>query len=175
MNYSLEELKNHMLQCQACDLYKSRTQVVFGEGNSNPIFMIISEGPGENEDIQGKPFVGKCGEKLDRILQFIGVTRDQIYISNSILCHTPNNRLPAQEELDACRWRLYLQIKLLKPKFIVALGKVALLQLLGKPIKGALNQYFKHNGAFFNINGENIKGIVSYHPSYLLRNPGAGD
>lgn len=180
MENKLEALKEQMLGCQSCDLYRTRKNVVFGEGSLSPLIMLLGEGPGEQEDLQGRPFVGASGEKLDKILSYIGISRNDLYIANSVLCRPPNNRVPRQEELEACRWRLDLQIKLLKPKVIVLLGKTAFEQLSGKPIKGPLKQYFfdkisTNDGWLTYQTGDHIaKTITTYHPAYILRNPEKG-
>lgn len=174
----LEELRRQMENCGSCDLCRDRNTVVFGEGSANPLLMIVGEAPGEDEDTQGVPFVGKAGEKLNSILGYIGVTRDEIYITNSVLCHTPKNRNPRGEELEACKWRLDLQIQLLKPKLIILLGKIATQQMQEHPVKGALSQFFTENlkehkdgWLHYRVGDHEAKVIVSYHPSYHLRSP----
>jgi len=166
----LEKLQEVMSTCKACDLCKTRKTVVFGEGSYTPRLMLLGEAPGEQEDENGRPFVGAAGQKLDKILAFIGVSRSDVYITNAILCKPPNNRVPRQEELEACRWRLDLQIQLLKPKLIVALGKTALQQLSGATTKGNLNTHF---GAWktYKSGDHEAKVMVTYHPSYHLRSP----
>lgn len=171
MNAQLEALKDQMSNCGSCDLCKTRTQVVFGEGSPSPLIMLLGESPGETEDLDGKPFVGKVGEKLDNMLKYVGVARDEVYITNAVLCKTPQNREPRKEELDSCRWRLNLQIKLLKPKLIVVLGKVALSQLKGEPVKGALNKFFQDNWFNYTVDGHVSKVIVTYHPNFHLKSP----
>lgn len=170
-----------MSSCTACDLHTSRTNVVFGEGSNNPRILIIGEAPGEEEDLSGKPFVGPAGQKLNRILDYVGVTRDEIYITNSVLCRPPNNRNPLQNELQACKSRLNEQIQTLKPELIIALGKIAVQQLLGKPFKGPLSQFFpkdpdKIGGDWLTyiVKDLNIKTMITYHPSYILRSPQKG-
>jgi uracil-DNA glycosylase family 4 len=171
----LEALNGQMKACGACDLCRTRTQVVPGKGSPNPLLMIVGEAPGEDEDIQGVPFIGKAGEKLNKILKYVGVTRDEVYITNSVLCRPPNNRNPRPEELEACRWRLILEIQLLKPQLIIALGRVATQQIKGEPIKGALSQFFPENvkgrWMYFQTGTHEAKLLVSYHPSYHLRSP----
>lgn len=166
----LKELERQMSTCKACDLCKGRTTVVFGEGSHKPRIMLLGEAPGEEEDKTGRPFVGAAGQKLDKILSFAGVSRSDVYITNTILCRPPNNRVPRQEELEACRWRLDLQIQLLKPKLIVALGKTALQQLTGAPIKGNLNAHFG-DWKTYKSGTHECKVVVTYHPSYHLRSP----
>lgn len=171
----LTELKTKMLTCKDCRLCESRTQIVFGEGNTNsPKIMIVGEAPGEDEDVQGTPFVGKCGQKLDQILKYAGINRQDIYIANSVLCRPPNNRPPTIDEISACRWRLHLQIKLIQPKLIVLLGKTAMTAMLGKEIKGPLKQYFGPDWLNFTIDGQEFKAISTYHPSYIMRSGSRG-
>jgi uracil-DNA glycosylase len=161
-----------MQACTACDLHKFRTQVVFGTGNINqPKIFIIGEAPGEDEDLQGVPFIGRAGKQLDKMLAFANVKREDIFISNAALCRPPNNRTPTFEEMTACRWRLHLQIKLIKPKLIVILGKAAMTTMLSKEFKGPLSQFMKTDTIKFTIDGEDFNALVSYHPSYHLRNP----
>jgi len=167
------ELKKQMADCQSCDLFRCRKQVVFGSGlEHKPKIVIVGEAPGEEEDEQGVPFIGKAGQKLDSILNYVGITRDNVYITNSVLCRPPNNRTPTGNELAACKWRLDLQIKILQPRLIIALGRSATEQVLGIPIKGALSQYFPENIKDGWLKHNNTtKVIVSYHPSYHLRSP----
>lgn len=171
----LETLKEQMVACASCDLCKERTQVVFGQGSTSPLIMIVGEAPGEDEDLQGEPFIGKAGQKLNSILDYVGVTRDEIYITNSVLCRPPNNRNPRKEELEACKWRLDLQIQLLRPELVVLLGKIAMEQMGSKPVKGALSQFFPENleNGFldYTVGDHTAKVLVSYHPSYHLRSP----
>ena len=175
MTQQLEALKEQMSVCQSCDLFRTRTNVVFGEGSSTAKIMLLGEAPGEDEDIQGVPFIGKAGKKLDSILSYLGVRREDIYIANSVLCRPPLNRNPTRQELDACKWRLDLQIKLIKPKLIVVLGKIAYEQLSGAPLKGALSQVFPENikGDWINytVGDHDCKVLTTYHPSYHLRSP----
>lgn len=172
----MSELKTQMASCQSCDLFRCRTQVVFGSGKEyKPKVMIIGEAPGEEEDKQGVPFVGKAGQKLDSILKYVGISREEIYITNSVLCRPPNNRNPRGEELDACKWRLDLQIQLLRPKLIILLGRIAMQQFSGSAVKGALSQYFPENvkdgWLNYQIGDHTAKVLVTYHPSYHLRSP----
>lgn len=163
--------------CGSCDLCRERKTVVFGEGSANPLLMIVGEAPGEDEDEQGVPFVGKAGEKLNSILKYVGVSREEIYITNSVLCRPPNNRNPRAEELEACKWRLDLQIQLLKPKLVILLGRIATQQMQEATVKGALKQYFPENlkqkdgWLHYKVGGHECKVLVTYHPSYHLRSP----
>lgn len=173
----IEALEQQMKDCGSCDLCRERKTVVFGEGNSSPKIMIVGEAPGEEEDECGSPFVGKAGKKLDSILSYVGVTREDVYITNAVLCRPPNNRNPTADELDACRWRLDLQIQILKPHLIILLGRVAAQQLSGSPIKGALSQFFPENldrkdgWLRYKTKDHECLVMVTYHPSYHLRSP----
>ena len=172
MGSELDELRCKMEVCTACSLHESRDKLVFGVGKTkNPVIMVLGEGPGEEESKTGLPFIGKCGAKLDKIFKYIGVTRDEIYIANAVCCRPPNNRVPLMEELDACRWRLHLQIKLIQPQLLVILGKSAMTTMLGQSFTGPLSQFFEDNWLEFNIDGQTFKGICSYHPSFHLRSP----
>lgn len=172
----ISELEKQMSTCQSCDLFRCRKKVVFGSGkNYKPKIMIIGEAPGEEEDEKGVPFVGKAGQKLDSMLKYVGISRDDLYITNAVLCRPPNNRNPRGEEMAACKWRLDLQIKLLRPQLIILLGRIAMQQMSGEPIKGALSQYFPENvkdgWLNYQIDDYQAKILVTYHPSYHLRSP----
>ena len=178
----ISELEKQMSTCQSCDLFRGRKQVVFGSGKKyKPKIMIIGEAPGQEEDEQGVPFIGKAGQKLDSILKYVGVSREDVYITNAVLCRPPSNRPPRREELDSCKWRLDLQIKLLQPKILIVLGRTAYEQLNGGPLKGALSQVFPKNpdqpgGSWrtYTVGDLSTKVMVSYHPSYILRSPESG-
>lgn len=166
----LDALNTQMLTCEACDLCKSRKRIVFGSGNSDkPLIMIVGEAPGEQEDLQGKPFVGKCGEVVTKMLKYAGLERQEAYLTNSVICYPPNNRNPLMKEIEACRKRLLEQIKLIKPKLLVLMGKIATQALLGEVVKGKLSAYFEQRFIDMKIDGDPGKFIVTYHPSYLLR------
>lgn len=161
----LEALKKTAQKCTRCVLHEKRTKVVFGIGPLNPKLMIIGEGPGENEDKQGKPFVGKSGKELDKWLNHLGLTRDQVYITNIVKCRPPENRDPTPEESYRClAFYLYEQIKLIKPKVICTLGRPAAQSLLMTdiPITKIVNQEWQ----FFQT-----PLIPLFHPAYILRNP----
>ena len=120
---SLKNLNNQIIECEKCVLYKTRTNVVPGEGSASAEIMFIGEGPGKNEDEQGRPFVGAAGKLLDKLIESIGLTRKDIYIANVVKCRPPQNRDPLPEEVEACRPWLDQQIEIIKPKLIVLLGR----------------------------------------------------
>lgn len=166
----LEALKARMSDCKDCGLCDGRTNVVFGDGNvENPTVMFLGEGPGAEEDNKGIPFIGRAGRKLDEMMSYIGLTRDQSYITNAVLCRPPKNRTPTIAEMDACRWRLHLQLKLIKPKLVILLGKAAVTTWLGREFTGPLTQYFGET-LTLEIDGETFTGAAVYHPAYHLRN-----
>ena len=150
--------------CTRCRLAEGRTKVVFGAGNPAAELMFVGEGPGADEDRQGLPFVGAAGELLTRIIQAIEMTRDEVYIANVVKCRPPGNRDPQPDEVAACRGYLEKQIGLVRPRVLVALGKVAAQTLLGNdsPIGRIRGQWFQVQG---------IPTMVTYHPAALLRNP----
>lgn len=163
-------LQQCVKSCQKCDLAVSRTQTVFGTGNSTASWMIIGEAPGADEDKQGEPFVGRAGQLLNEILWAAGHPRDSVYIANILKCRPPNNRDPRPEEVDACRPYLLEQINLVQPDLILCVGRIAAQNLLqvdtpiGK-LRGSVH-------AFEAIPDRSIPVIVTYHPAYLLRSPG---
>lgn len=157
-----EKCKN----CSKCSLCKTKTNIVFSDGTPNNKIMLIGEAPGANEDMQGKPFVGRSGQLLDKILNCVGFSRDKnIYICNTIKCRPPNNRNPLPEEKNACREYLDMQINILKPKIILLCGAVAMESMLNKKL--AITKV--HGQWFDGIN--NSKMMPIFHPAYLLRNP----
>lgn len=160
------ELKEAVASCRQCALADGRTQTVFGVGNTAADWLIIGEAPGAEEDKRGEPFVGRAGQLLDAMLQAIGLDRTTAYIANILKCRPPNNRDPLPEEVAACTAYLQRQIALLKPKLILAVGRIAAQNLLqsNQPI-GRLRGQVHHFG------DANIPVIVTYHPAYLLRSP----
>jgi uracil-DNA glycosylase family 4 len=151
--------------CIRCKLHTlGRKQVVFGVGDSNADLMFVGEAPGGDEDIQGEPFVGRAGQLLTKIIEAIGLRRDQVYIANVIKCRPPNNRNPEPDEVEQCEPFLFRQIDTIKPKVIVALGKFAAQCLLktDTPISRLRGQEFTYREAVL---------IPTFHPAYLLRNP----
>ena len=132
-----EELREKCLNCQACGLRRTCTQVVFGVGDPNAEVLFIGEAPGANEDQQGEPFVGRAGKLLDDMLAMIGLSRKNIYITNSVKCRPPENRDPLGEEKDACRGYLRQQVRLMKPKIIVCLGRISAMELISRISRSA--------------------------------------
>lgn len=158
-----EQLKLSVSHCTACPLSQARTQTVFGVGDENADWLFVGEGPGAREDAIGEPFVGQAGKLLDQMLAAIGLKRDhQVYIANIVKCRPPNNRNPSLNEAHQCEPYLTKQIELIKPKLIIALGKVAAQNLLDcedsiSSLRGKVHDY------------SGIPLIVTYHPAYLLR------
>ncbi|HXK59484.1 MAG TPA: uracil-DNA glycosylase [Acidobacteriota bacterium] len=162
----LEALRAEIGDCQRCKLAPRRTHLVFGSGNPDAELMFVGEGPGEDEDLQGLPFVGKAGQLLTRIIEAIDLKREQVYIANIVKCRPPNNRTPEPDEIAACRGFVEQQIRHIEPLVIVALGKTAAQTLLNTetPIS-------RLRGRFFDYKGRAL--MPTYHPSYLLRKPEA--
>jgi DNA polymerase len=164
---TLDKLKKQALECHLCLLSKSRTNIVFGEGDFNADLMFIGEAPGATEDRLGKPFAGRSGELLTKMIEnVLQVKREEVYISNIVKCRPTDNRVPSATEAHTCQPFLLKQIELIKPKIIVALGSTAYYYLSGDdtPIS-------KVRGTVHNQNNYTL--IPTYHPSYLLRNPSA--
>ena len=159
-----EELKQECLACEACELCKTRTQVVFGVGDPEAEVLFIGEAPGKNEDEQGEPFVGRGGKLLDEMLAMIGLQRQHIYITNSVKCRPPENRDPLNTEKDACRGYLRRQVKLMRPKIIVCLGRISAMEFIREDFKIS-----QEHGQFFDKNGTLMMAL--YHPAALLRDP----
>ena len=166
---SLEEAKSIAMKCKKCALCEGRKNVVFSDGVENAKIMIIGEGPGENEDIQGLPFVGRAGQLLDKIFESVKLNRkEHLYICNIVKCRPPNNRAPFEEEAKACAEYLEAQIKFINPKIIVLAGAVAVKGILKKKdpkITKMRGQWIDGEGPLF----EGKKLMPIFHPSYLLR------
>ncbi|SFI50999.1 DNA polymerase [Treponema bryantii] len=164
LGLTIEELNAKILRCTRCGLARTRNNVVPGMGVMNPQVLVIGEGPGYDEDMQGLPFVGKAGVLLDRMLAAIGLDRKtNCYIANIVKCRPPENRNPLPDEQAACFSFLETQIHILKPKMILCMGKIASEKITGQSI--SINQ---RHGEFFEYNG--IPVMPTYHPSALLRN-----
>ena len=160
-----EVLRKECLSCRNCALADTRTQVVFGDGATDAEILLIGEGPGQNEDEQGIPFVGRAGMLLDDMLEIIGLDRTKVYIANIVKCRPPQNRDPLNVEQDACIGWLRRQTALLRPKIIICLGRIA--------AKAIIKEDFKitsEHGQWFSRNGVQMTAI--YHPAALLRDVG---
>jgi len=161
---SIQAIGRKVSDCKNCSLNKTRNKAVPGEGVEHPAVLVIGEGPGEDEDNTGRPFVGKAGQLLDKMLIAIGLDRTKnCYIANIVKCRPPANRTPLPEEAQACSGFLQAQIHILKPKMILAMGRTAFQNLLQTP--EGINSA---RGKFFDLNG--IPVMPTYHPSALLRN-----
>ncbi|MGB2629611.1 MAG: uracil-DNA glycosylase [Candidatus Omnitrophota bacterium] len=162
---TFEGLKKAVLECHRCPLAHTRTNVVFGEGNPRAKLMFIGEAPGGDEDKQGRPFVGRAGQLLTKIIESIGLKREDVYIANILKCRPPGNRNPLPSEIATCVTYLEKQIEFIKPGIICALGKFAAQTLLNTetPISRLRGKFHEYRG---------IKLMPTYHPAYLLRNPG---
>ena len=163
---TLDALRLETHNCTSCRLAGTRTNVVFGVGSPTADLMFIGEAPGRDEDLQGKPFVGRAGALLTDIIKAMKLTRDDVYIANVVKCRPPENRNPEPEELDACRPYIRRQVEIIQPKVIVTLGKFALQSLTEKSygITATRGLWLEYNG---------VKVMPTYHPAYLLRTPSA--
>ncbi len=157
-----ESLKKECLACEGCALAETRHNVVFGDGAENAEILFIGEGPGQNEDEQGKPFVGRAGKLLDDMMEMVGLDRTKVYIANIVKCRPPKNRDPLNVEQDACIGWLRRQTALLKPKIIVCLGRIAAKAIIKNDYR-----ITQEHGQWFERNGIQMTAI--YHPAALLR------
>ena len=157
-----DDLKKSIAECKKCRLCTNRTNIVMGEGNINAKIMFIGEGPGADEDKQGLPFVGKAGQLMNKAFQALGINREEIYIANIVKCRPPSNRVPEEDEAQACLNYLRNQVVLIKPEIIVLLGSTALKTILGKEygITAVRGKWMEKNG---------IKYMPTWHPAALLR------
>jgi DNA polymerase len=167
---ALAELEAVVSGCRRCELHGARTRTVFGTGDTRARCMIIGEAPGAEEDVRGEPFVGRAGQLLNAMLRAIGMSRDAVYIANIIKCRPPKNRDPRPEEMAACSPYLDRQISLVKPRVILAVGRIAAQHLVGSTtaigrMRGQRYFYEKCD------DGARIPIVVTYHPAYLLRSP----
>lgn len=161
---ALKALRDALGDCTRCTLHRSRTNLVFGEGNPNAELVFVGEGPGRDEDLSGRPFVGVAGQLLDRIIEAMGLHRDGVYICNVVKCRPPENRTPEESESNICGPFLRRQLAVIRPKVIVALGGTAAAYLLGGP-----QAITRIRGRFHTV--DNIPMMPTFHPAYLLRNP----
>ena len=157
-----EDLEKSILECKKCRLCTNRTNIVFGQGNKKARLMFIGEGPGADEDKQGIPFVGKAGQLMNNAFQALEINREDVYIANIVKCRPPSNRVPEDDEAQACLNYLRNQVILVKPKIIVLLGSTALKNILGKEygITAVRGNWMEKNG---------IKYMPTWHPAALLR------
>lgn len=163
---SLEQIRDDLGDCKRCKLHSGRRNIVFGTGNSDADLMFVGEAPGADEDLQGLPFVGRAGQLLTRIIEAIGLRREQVYIANILKCRPPGNRDPQPDEVESCEPFLFRQIEAVHPMIIVALGRYAAQTLLRSttPISKLRGRFVEYRGGLL---------IATFHPSYLLRNPSA--
>jgi uracil-DNA glycosylase len=163
---ALQEIRDEIGDCTRCKLHKGRTNIVFGIGDPHARLMFVGEGPGADEDVKGEPFVGRAGQLLTQIIKAMGLEREQVYIANVVKCRPPENRNPEPDEIEQCSPFLHAQIASVNPAVIVALGKFAAQTLLGveTPIS-------RMRGQFHQLGS--VAVMPTFHPSYLLRNPGA--
>ncbi|MBF0519453.1 MAG: uracil-DNA glycosylase [Nitrospirae bacterium] len=163
---SLQAIRQEIGNCKRCKLHKTRKNIVFGEGDAHARLMFIGEGPGADEDEQGRPFVGRAGKLLTSLINKMGLRREDVFIANVVKCRPPGNREPEQDEVKACIGFLKNQIASITPEVIVTLGTVATKAILAtdRPITRLRGEFKDYKG---------IKLMPTYHPSYLLRNPSA--
>jgi uracil-DNA glycosylase family 4 len=161
---SLEAIRENLGDCRRCKLHEHRRTIVFGEGNPRARLVFVGEGPGAEEDATGRPFVGRAGQLLDKIIAAIGLKREDVYIANIVKCRPPGNRTPERDEVDTCQPFLFRQIAFINPLVIVALGSPAFQCLLTtrEPITRARGQWRELNG---------IRVMPTFHPAFLLRSP----
>ena len=160
-----ESLQSACMQCTRCELYQTRTNVVFGVGPKDAEVLFVGEGPGQQEDLRGEPFVGPAGQLLDDMLSIIGLSRQNCYIGNIVKCRPPQNRDPHQTEQEACIPWLRMQTKLLRPKIIVCLGRIAAQKLISEDFR-----ITRDHGQW--VEKGDIWFFAMYHPSALLRDVG---
>ena len=158
----LNKLKDECDKCQKCILGSTRKNIVFSDGNPNAKIMLIGEGPGADEDIQGIPFVGKAGQLMNKAFEGLGIKREDVYIANIVKCRPPNNRDPEKDEIIACLDYLRNQVMLVKPKIIILLGRIALQNILGEEygITASRGKIIERKGIIY---------IPTWHPAALLR------
>lgn len=161
---ALLALKSRCELCRGCALHETRTNVVFGKGNPDSPLLFVGEAPGEKEDLSGQPFVGAAGKLLDHYLQYIGLNTEDVYIANILKCRPPKNRDPLPREEEACMPYLWEQVKIIQPKVLVCLGRIAAMKLVKPDFR-----ITAEHGHWFEKNG--VKIMAVYHPAALLRDP----
>ena len=160
---SLDKIRSDLGDCSRCKLCSTRNNIVFGSGNPNARWMVLGEGPGQEENLKGEPFVGRSGDLLNKLIEESGWARGDIYITNIVKCRPPNNRDPHEDEIEACRPFLYRQIEAIRPLVITTLGKPA------------ANLLLNDNSPMYKLRGDNnievcgAKVIPTYHPAFVLR------
>lgn len=164
MEHTFEELEAKCKGCHACSLSETRTNVVFGAGNKNAKLMFVGEAPGETEDLSGVPFVGRAGKLFDKYLEAVDIPRESVYIANMLKCRPPKNRDPKPEEQDLCIGYLRDQVRLIKPRLIVCLGRISAMRLIKPDFK-----ITAEHGVWFDKGAYRMCAV--YHPSLLLRDP----
>jgi DNA polymerase len=162
---ALKALREEIGDCKRCELSSGRKNIVFGEGSPDARLMFIGEGPGREEDLQARPFVGDAGTLLTRLIEKMGFRREDVYIANIVKCRPPMNRDPERDEIASCRVFVEKQIEIITPQVIISLGRISAQTLIGNP---ALKMT-SIRGRFFDYNG--IPLMPTFHPAYLLRNP----
>jgi len=160
----LSDIQQDLGECRRCRLHSGRTHIVFGEGAASPRLVFVGEGPGFDEDRQGRPFVGRAGKLLDKIIIALGFRRDQVYICNVVKCRPPNNRTPDADEISACSSYLVQQLEILRPSAICALGACA-----AQTLTGTTSSISQLRGKVHKWRGTPL--VCTYHPAYLLRTP----
>jgi len=161
---ALKAIRDDLGECKRCKLHRTRKTIVFGEGNPGAKLMFVGEGPGFDEDVQGRPFVGRAGQLLTKIIESINLKREEVYIANIVKCRPPQNRNPEPDEIQACRGFVLGQIEAIRPKILCALGTFAAQTLLKTDAKIS-----SLRGRFHDVGG--VKVMPTYHPAFLLRNP----
>jgi DNA polymerase len=162
---TLEDLKALIGDCRRCKLWQGRSNLVFGEGSQKARLVFVGEGPGHEEDLEGRPFVGEAGKMLTRIIEkAMGIQREDVYICNVVKCRPPNNRDPERDEIDTCIPFLKEQIRIIRPEVICTLGRIACNELLGRDLKITRDRGKWHSYM-------DIPVMPTYHPAYILRNP----
>lgn len=162
---ALNALREEIGDCKRCRLSEGRTNLVFGEGNPNARIMFIGEGPGREEDLQARPFVGDAGMLLTRLIEKMGFKREDVYIANIVKCRPPMNRDPEKDEIESCRVFVERQIEIINPEVIISLGRISAQTLIGN----LALKITAIRGNFFDYKG--IPLMPTFHPAYLLRNP----
>lgn len=163
---ALRLIRDDLGDCTRCGLCRERTQIVFGVGSPNARLMFIGEGPGADEDRKGEPFVGRAGQLLTRIIESMGMKREEVYIANVVKCRPPENRTPLPDEIATCSPFLFQQVQAIRPRVIVCLGTPA-----AQTVLGTRDTITRLRGTFLDLDG--IRVMPTFHPAYLLRNPAA--